>query len=202
MVDLPNTAVVSLREMSLDETERLMTLVSGTSDGRSLWSLPEAVQRSAQRPLVAILLAGYLTSRPDSMYPTVGRLVEWIVRQAIDRAGPNMSRTVEALLRALAVRLTDGAAAVPTRLLTASVGAVAELTATRLVNVRSEGLDFALPVLRQWFACASLREGDIAIQDVADSDRLDRWTDVVATAVEFAADEAAPGPPIGPARSK
>ena len=49
-----------------------------------------------------------------------------------------------------------------------------------------------LPILRQWFAFAALMEGEISVEDVAgDPARLDRWTDVIATAVELAPDEAA-----------
>lgn len=48
-------------------------------------------------------------------------------------------------------------------------------------------MDFALPVLRQWFAYAALREREVAVDSlVGDSARLDRWTDVLKTAVELA----------------
>ena len=70
--------------------------------------------------------------------------------------------------------------------------ALGELTGTQLVNLSPDGLDFALPILRQWFAFAALMEGEIPVEYVAgDPARLDRWTDVIATAVELAPDEAA-----------
>lgn len=187
----PDASAVTIREMTLDEAERLVDMVSGQA-GHPLWTLPEAVRRSAQRPLIAILLASYIASRPGSAPSSVGRLVEWMVRQATNRRGANVSQTVEARLRALAVRLTDGARAVPAHVLTSSVGVLGELTSTQLVSLSPDGLDFALPILRQWFAFAALMEGEISVEDVAgDPARLDRWTDVIATAVELAPDEAA-----------
>ena len=194
-----DASIVVMREMNWDEAEHLMTMVSGPQTEPSLWTLPDVVRRSARRPLVAILLAGYLASPSRRATPTVGQLVEWMVRTAIARDGSDVSQTTEALLRALAVRLTDGTPAVSPQALTSSTWAERQLTETRLVNVRPEGLDFALPVLRQWFAFSALQEHDVRIEDVvADPERLDRWTDVIATAVELAVDEAAVGRLLDP----
>ena len=183
-----NDATVRIREMTLRETERLMSAVSGSGVFHSLWEFPEAVRRSAQRPLFGILLAGYISSRPADMGVSVGQLVDWMVRRAVE---PQMSVPVEAVLRSLAVRLTDDRTTVPISQVSSSVVAESQLLATRLVNVTTTGeVDFALPVLRQWFAYAALREREVAVDSlVGDPARLDRWTDVLKTAVELADDQ-------------
>ena len=180
-----DNAVVQIREMTWGETEALMNMVSGSIP--PLWNLPETVQRSARRPWIAILLADYIASRQTDMPVSVGRLVDWMVRRAIERVGPEVSESVEALLRALAVRLTDGRVTVSVSDLSSAVSAEEHLLATRLVSVTAEGADFALPVVRQWFAYAALRRGEVSIDGVVgDPTQLDRWVDVLATAVELA----------------
>ena len=183
-----NDTTVRIREMTLRETERLMSAVSGSSTFYSLWELPETVRRSAQRPLFAILLAGYLSSRPTDRGASVGQLVDWMVRRAVASVEPQISTPVEAALRSLAVRLTDDRIAIPMSRISSSVVAEGRLLATRLVNVTPGGeVDFALPVLRQWFAYAALTEREVGVDDLArDPARLDRWTDVLKTAVVLA----------------
>ena len=185
----PNTdATVRIREMTSYETERLISAVSESRTLYSLWDLPETVRRSAQRPLFAILVAGYLSSRPTDMGVSVGKLVDWMVRRAVEAVDPQLSKPVEAVLRSLAVRLTDDKTAIPIGQISSSVVAGKQLLATRLVNVTPAGqVDFALPVLRQWFAYAALRQREVTVDSLAgDSARLDRWTDVLKTAVELA----------------
>ena len=189
-VSSDNDTTVRIREMTSRETERLMSAVSGPGVFHSLWELPETVRVSARRPLFAILLAGYLTSRPTDTALSVDQLVEWMVRRAVEAVEPQMSTHVEAVLRALAVRLTDDRIAVPISQVSSSVVAEGQLLATRLVNVTASGeADFALPVRRQWFAYAALREREVEVDAlVRDPARLDRWTDVLKTAVVLAED--------------
>ena len=165
-----------------------MSAVSGSRTYYSLWDLPETVRRSAQRPLFAILLAGYVSSPRADMGVSVGKLVDWMVRRAVEAVKPQMSTSVEALLRSLAVRLTEDKIAIPLSQVSSSVVAGELLLATRLVNITATGeADFALPVLRQWFAYAALREREVAVESlVGDPARLDRWLDVLTTAVELA----------------
>ncbi len=178
--------VVHMREMTWNETDHLMGVVSGGSTADCYWSLPEVVQRSAQRPLISILLARYIMEQPANRAVSVGRLIEWMVRRALTDIGSELSESVEALLRTLAVQLTDARTSVRVRDVSSDIGAVERLLATRLVNVDGDDVDFGLPVLRQWFAYAALRERDVSVEElVEDPVRLDRWTDVLATAVEL-----------------
>lgn len=185
-----DVATTCVREMSLEEVENVIELVSDSSRSQLLWILPHALRQSVQRPLFAILLAKYLESNEDQVPISMAKLVRWMVRGAIENTRTESNTTTESILRSLAVKLTDGHANVKLMDLTTSVSDGNGLLNTNLVYEESERLDFALPILRQWFAFDAICRREVDIVELSlDAERLDKWEDVLTTAVELATDQ-------------
>ena len=183
-------ATTYVREMSLEEAETVFKLVSDSDSSEVIWDLPDAVRRSVQRPLFAILLAKYLESNEDQVPVSMAKLIEWMVRRAIENARTENNAATESMLRSLAVKLTDGHASVKLTDLTTSISDGNGLLNTHLIHEESERLDFALPVLRQWFAFDAICQREVDIVELSlDAGRLDKWEDVLTTAVELATDQ-------------
>ena len=169
-----------IREMSLEEVEIVIELVSDSIRSQLLWILPHALRRSAQRPLFAILLAKYLESHEDQVPISKAKLFSWMVRQAIKNAGSESNSTTESMLRSLAVKLTNGYTNVKLTDLTSSISDGNGLLNTHLVYEESERLDFALPISRQWFAFNAICQKEVDIVELSiDAERLNKWEDVI-----------------------
>ena len=180
-------ATTYVREMSLEEVKTVIELVSDSILSQFLWILPDTLRRSVQRPLFAILLAQYLESQEDRTPISMGKLIDWMVQRAVEAAGTDdSSGSIKKLLRSLAVKLTDGSDKVALVDLSTSVTVFSRLYKTHLVYGDSGRIDFALPVLRQWFAFEAIRKQEVSIEDLSSNpERLYRWEDTLTTAVEL-----------------
>ena len=182
--------ITYVREMSLEEAETVIKLVSDSDRSQLLWILPDAVRRSVQRPLFAILLARYLESQAERVPVSKAKLLDRMVRKAVENAGTESNESIEKTLRSLAVKQTDGHVNVTLLNLSTSISHGKALFKTHLVYEESEQLDFALPILRQWFAFDALRQNEVDIEELSkDQERLKQWEDVLTTAVELATDQ-------------
>lgn len=176
--------------MSLEEAETVIKLVSDSDRSQLLWILPDAVRRSVQRPLFAILLARYLESQAERVPVSKAKLLDRMVLKAVENAGTESNESIEKTLRSLAVKQTDGHVNVTLLDLSTSISHGKALFKTHLVYEESEQLDFALPILRQWFAFDALRQNEVDIEELSkDQERLKQWEDVLTTAVELATDQ-------------
>ncbi len=183
-------ATTHVREMSLEEVETVVELVSDSIRSQLLWIMPHALRRSVQRPLFAILLAKYLESNEDQVPISMAKLLDRMVREAVENAGTESNQSIEKMLRSLAVKLTDGHADVKLTDLTIPISDRNRLLNTHLVYEESERLDFALPILRQWFAFDAICQKEVDIVELSlDAGRLDKWEDVLTTAVELATNQ-------------
>ena len=183
-------ATTCVREMSLEEAETVLKLMSDIDRSQFIWILPDAVRQSIQRPLFAILIAKYLESQEERLPSSKAKLLGRMVRKAIENAGSESNKSIEQMLRSLAVKLTDGHADVKLTDLTKSISDGNGLLKTHLVYEEFERLDFALPILRQWFAFYAISQREVDIVELTlDTGRLDRWEDVLTTAVELATDQ-------------
>lgn len=176
-----------VKEMSLEESETVIELVSDSTLSQLLVTLPDVVRRSVQRPLFTILLARYLESKEEQVPISKADLISWMVREAIKKAGTESNESIESMLRSLAVALTEGSNNVTLLDLSTSMFDGNALLKTHLVHEESKRLDFALPILRQWFALDAIRHNEVDIEELSrDGERLKKWEDVLTTAVELA----------------
>lgn len=171
---------VELPELSPDEARALVGRVAGyevTVGMEGGW--PASVQDAIRRPLFAILLG--LNRRAGQLEPTsTGELLDALVREAIEAA--EIAEFVP-LMRRLAAFITERGGPVEA----STIGGLPEQVAThasRLVRQEGELVDFALPVLTQWFAAEALTSGTVTAEEVvAEPSRLDRWRYALAIAL-------------------
>lgn len=138
---------------------------------------PRPVQEAIRRPLFAILM-GLNQRRRASIPRTTGELLATLVEGARLEALAG-----SATLRRLAVLVTDASGPVE-RVELGELAAQGALVDTRVVTEEDRKVDFALPVLTQWFAAEALLAGEVSVDDLATSQpRVDRWRYALAIAL-------------------
>jgi hypothetical protein len=171
---------VELPSLTPAEARALVGRVAGceiTLGAEGGW--PRSVREAVRRPLFAILMG--LNRRSSRSAPqTTGQLLAELVESAVD---PEEDGEALPALRSLARLVTDAGAPVD-HAEVGNVGARAALAASRIVRDEDGRLDFALPLLTQWFAADALVAGDLPVADVvASPPRLDRWRYALAIAL-------------------
>jgi len=139
---------------------------------------PHSVRDAVRRPLFAILMG--LNRRSGRSEPqTTGELLGALVEGAVDPAAGDALP----VLHRLAHLVTDIGAPVDRSEL-GDAAARAAAGASRIVREEEGKIDFALPLLTQWFAADALIGGDLPVADLVTSrPRLDRWRYALAIAL-------------------
>ena len=158
--------VVEKPSLGFDEVEALVERVSG-KERREIVSLPwqSSLYESVKFPLFAVMLGTWLRYNEETRHISTRRLVEYMAETALNESG-NDSETTDRLLQTLAVKaITDGSRV---RKLEVTPRRVEQrqLTDSRLVYETESGLDFALPIFREWYAARAILEGTEAIEDM------------------------------------
>jgi hypothetical protein len=167
---------VQVPRLSETEANALVGRLAGraiTPGEASMW--PPSVHEAVRRPLFAVLLGTYLTEQGTGAPRSTGELLSSLVERCLVRAKAD-ALSANRLLQRLAMLSTDrGGGPVPE----ADVGlrnGLTPLMDSGLVIARGRALDFALPILTEWFAAQSLGANQIVVDDlVRDPQRLERW---------------------------
>jgi hypothetical protein len=170
---------VGLPSLTAEEARALVGRICGyeiTLGAESGW--PHSVRDALRRPVFAILMG--LNRRAGRAEPqTTGELLGALVEGAVDPAAGDALPVLHRLARLV----TDVGAPVD-RTELGDAAARASAGASRVVREEQGTVDFALPLLTQWFAADALIGGDIAVADlVASRSRLDRWRYALAIAL-------------------
>jgi hypothetical protein len=171
---------VELPPLTAEDVRALVGRVGGyeiTVGAESGW--PKSVRDAVRRPLFAILMG--LNRRSGRSAPqTTGQLLAELVEGAVDPAAAGQALPT---LRRLARLVTDAGAPVD-RAELGDTAARAAAAASRIVREEGGRIDFALPLLTEWFAGEALVAGDLPVADLVTSPpRLDRWRYALAIAL-------------------
>lgn len=182
----PETVPMNL--LSREEIDGLVSRVYGAPFYSRTAGLPAAVDEAIQRPLFAILLAKQM-ARSSRIGQTTAEMVADMIRAAVVPPVPE----AQVLLRRLAVLITDrGGQPIPTPELTSSDSDLELLRRTRLVVEHRGRLNFALPLIAEWFAARSLIEGEVDVDELTGSaNRVDMWRQPLITATGTAGHQGA-----------
>jgi hypothetical protein len=170
---------VEVPQLTAEEARALVGRVAGfeiTIGAESGW--PQSVRDAVRRPLFAILM-GLNRRSADRAPQTTGELLGSLVEDAVAPAGPDTLP----VLRKLARLVTDARASVARGEL-GDAAARAAARASRIVREEEARIDFALPLLTEWFAAEALIAGDLSVAELVTSrPRLDRWRYALAIAL-------------------
>ena len=136
---------------------------------------PPSVLAAIQRPLFAVLLGIYLRREGAPIARSTADLLQHLVERALPQELLDLPATLR-LLERLAILSTDR---LGTPVPIAEIGsreAIQPLLRSRLVVAEDGGVEFALPVLAQWYAAQSLLAGaPDAASLLGDAGRLEAW---------------------------
>jgi transcriptional regulator with XRE-family HTH domain len=170
---------VELPLLTEEEARVLVGLVVGESISfgeEGGW--PASVRDAIQRPLFAVLLG--ILRRGGRTPRTSGELLAALVEDVVE---PGLRAGALPVLRQLAVKCTDAQGPVLRR----EIGSLDErlvLAAERTIRVDEGTVDFALPLVTQWFASDALIAGEVSPEAlVRDPRRLSRWRYALAIAL-------------------
>ncbi len=184
--------VVEQPALTFEQLEALVERVS-RRERREIVSLPwqSSLYESVKFPLFAVMLGTWLRENEEPGHVSTRQLVEYMAETALNE-GTNDSETTDRLLQRLAVRaVTDGNRVRPMEV-TPRRAEQRQLTDSRLVFETESGLDFALPIFREWYAARAILEGTEAIEDMDLTS--ERWAiplSIVAYSEDAAADRVA-----------
>ena len=161
-----NGNVVEKPSLGFDEVEALVERISG-KERREIVSLlwRSSLYESVKFPLFAVMLGAWLRDNAEPGHVSTRRLVEYMAETALNES-TNDSETTDRLLQRLAVLVvTDGTRVRPLEVTPRRVEQ-RQLTDSRLVYAMDSGVDFALPIFREWYAARATLEGTEAIEDM------------------------------------
>lgn len=171
---------VDLPLLTSEEARSLVSSISGSVVTIGIeGSWPSAIRDAVRRPLFAVLLGlNRRVRRPEPQ--TTGELLDTLVEYAIE---PLDIAEVLPALRRLAALVTDCGGPIDRSEL-GDLTSRAAANASRLVREDDNAVDFALPLLTQWFAAEALAEDTAGLAElVVDRSRLDRWRYALAIAL-------------------
>ena len=171
---------VNLPLLDADEARALVGQIAGyevTVGMEGGWS--PSLREAVRRPMYAILLGlNRRRQRPEPQ--TRGELLNSLVEDALPAS--EVADFVPLLTR-LAALVTDRGGPIEA----SEIGGLSERVATdasRLVHEEDGLIDFALPLVTQWFAAEALINGDVDVEELAAAGpRLDRWRYALAIAL-------------------
>lgn len=132
-----------------------------------------AIRESARCPLFAIMIGVWLRANKRIGNLSGHALVHNLAESAARETGGS-SDDVEQSLKVLAAMATTRGTRVASQEMGLSSAKEREVANSRLVLQSERGMDFALPLFREWYAAKSILEGTVKVTD--HDLRSDRWT--------------------------
>ncbi|MFE3664450.1 hypothetical protein ACFXOR_15995 [Streptomyces sp. NPDC059164] len=164
--------------LSLEEADALIARLGGRAG--ALERVSTEVSQALRRPLFAVIAAAL--QREDRHLPA--RQVAFL--HALAERGVRLSGAPEPQARRLLTRLAAASLAAGGRAPAAQLGdadSLETLRASRLVVIRGRTVEFALPVLEQYFAGQAVLAGELPDTVLEDPDQLAMWRGGLALAV-------------------
>ena len=165
------------REVSPLGTDEVVTLVQRIVGHETNLADPrywrQSIRESAKYPLFAIMIGVWLRENKGIRDLSGHALVKDLVETAARETSFNSEEVDRSLQMLAATATTRGTRVAPQDV--ARTGAMErEVANSRLVHQTETGIDFALPIFREWYAARSILEGTVQVagQDL----RSDRWT--------------------------
>ena len=133
----------------------------------------KAIRESARCPLFAIMIGVWLRANKRVVDLSGHALVQNLAESAA-REMSGSSDDVEQSLKVLAAMATTRGTRVASQEMGLSSAKEREVANSRLVLQSEAGIDFALPLFREWYAAKSILEGTVRVTD--HDLKSDRWT--------------------------
>ena len=165
---------IEMPTLEFEEAGDLIQRVSGRELGPLnplYWR--ESVRDAAARPLFAIMIGVWLRENAGLDDVWGHSLVESMALRSLREGGSNSADT-DRLLQNLAVAVTTLGMRVRASHVTASLAEQSELLDSRLVHQGEAGIDFALPIFREWYAARAILENAVETESL--DLKTDRWT--------------------------
>ena len=147
---------------------------------RELRSWVPSLQDAAKYPLFAIMIGAELRKDSHIAGMNASQLVDRIVQSALHRAGDNQDE-MDGLLQDLAVKAVSGGGGIASSDIHPKRLVRSRLVDSRLVREEFGKIDFALPILREWFAARALVEKRVSLVDIQPI--ADQWIFPIAIAI-------------------
>ena len=158
-----NGNVVEMLSLGFEDVKALVERVSG-KERREIVPLllRGSLYDSVKFPLFAVMLGAWLRDNEELGSVSTHRLVEYMAETSRHES-TNDSVATDRLLQRLAVRaITDGTRVRPQEVTPRRIEQ-RQLMDSRLVYATDDGLDFALPIFREWYAARAILEDAEAI---------------------------------------
>ena len=133
---------------------------------------PDSMKEVAKYPLFSVMIGSKMRDNPLYAFESRNQLIEQLAEDALGDASDN-SEDLDKLLHVLAVRSITEGKPVSLHSVTTSWARQKILTSSRLVRESPGMVDFALPILREWYAARALLEGTISVKEIEKAS--DRW---------------------------
>ena len=132
-----------------------------------------SLKETSRFPLFAIMIGVWLRDNPQVGDLSRRELVEHLGQATLgDSAGEN--EETDRLLQILATKAVNFGTRVRLHEVTPSLSRLRQLVASRLVHQSDGGIDFALPIFREWYAARAVLEGTVPVEKIELNS--DRWT--------------------------
>ena len=159
-----NGNVVEMLSLGFEEVEALVERVSGRERRQIVpLLLRGSLYDSVKFPLFAVMLGAWLRDNEELGSVSTHRLVEYMAETSFNES-TNDSEVTDRLLQRLAVRAITGGTRVRPQEVTPRRIEQRQLMDSRVVYATDDGLDFALPIFREWYAARAILEGAEAIE--------------------------------------
>ncbi|MXY43438.1 MAG: DUF4062 domain-containing protein [Dehalococcoidia bacterium] len=172
----------SIPPLSDGQLVELLSNISGVELGEGHiqgWS--HFMSDASKNPLLSILFGLKIKDNPEFVYSSRNRLLKELADDFVKQVAES-SEELDPLLHAIAIRVTNAGAPVPLVEVDRRRSRQDLVLGSRLITASSGAVDFALPVLREWYAARAILEGTIAIEDL--KYKSDRWVAPLAIALD------------------
>jgi hypothetical protein len=141
----------------------------------SRWT--EAIRDAIRRPLFALIVARYLRRADQKAPRSTGKLLSWLVEDALEQVNADRSNCDQLLKRLAMLSIESGGDRIRATDVAPTLDALKPLLDSRLVVERSRGIiSFPLPILTEWFAAQSLADDPSKVENfVSDPRQLENW---------------------------
>ncbi|GET43387.1 NACHT domain-containing protein [Microseira wollei] len=137
----------------------------------------EAIRDAIRRPLFALIVARYLRRADEKAPRSKGKLLSWLVEDALEKVKADYSNCEQLLKRLAMLSVECGGGGIRTTDVAPTKDALKPLLDSRLVVERPRGIiSFPLPILTEWFAAQSLADDPSKVENfVKDPWQLENW---------------------------
>ena len=157
-----------------DQVVSLVAKISGVlaeTIHPTMWS--DSLQESSRFPLFSVMIGVWLRQSSEMRGLSSHELVEYLAQVSLAESVGNGEET-DVLLQVLATKAVTYGARVRPHEVTPGSAKQRLLADSRLVHATESGMDFALPIFREWYAARAILEGTTLVEQV--DLESDRWT--------------------------